>query len=304
MRTLLFGRNGQVGWELERCLGVLGDVVAVDRAAVDLKDTESIRREIDRLRPDVIVNAAAYTDVDGAESEQDNAHAINAVAPEAMARAARATNALLVHYSTDYVFDGSKDGAWLEDDATGPLNAYGRTKLAGEEAIRACGAAHLILRTSWVYASRGRNFVRTILRLAQQRDVLRVVADQYGAPTWARFIAQATVMLVQRATNDPRARALADAGETIHLANGGATDWHAFASRACAKYAAATGARLARIDPIPASEYKTAAARPANSRLDLTRLTQRWGVFAPQWELACDLVVAEIVEQAGLSRTP
>jgi dTDP-4-dehydrorhamnose reductase len=297
MRTLLFGRNGQVGWELERCLGVLGDLVAVDRAAVDLMDTDAIRREIDRMRPDVIVNAAAYTNVDGAETDADNAHAINALAPQAMAQAARAVNALLVHYSTDYVFDGSKDGAWVEDDATGPLNVYGRTKLAGELAIRASGAAHLILRTSWVYASRGRNFVRTILRLAQQRDVLRVVADQHGAPTWARFIAQATVMLVRRAMTDARARALAEAGETIHLANGGATSWHAFASRACAKYAAATGATLARIDPIPASEYKTAAVRPANSRMDLTRLTQRWGVFAPDWTQACDLVVAEIVER-------
>jgi len=266
MRTLLFGRNGQVGWELERCLGVLGDVVAVDRAAVDLKDTESIRREIDRLRPDVIVNAAAYTDVDGAESDRDNAHAINALAPEAMARAARATNALLVHYSTDYVFDGSKDGAWLEDDATGPLNAYGRTKLAGEEAIRACGAAHLILRTSWVYASRGRNFVRTILRLAQQRDVLRVVADQYGAPTWARFIAQATVMLVQRATNDPRARALADAGETIHLANGGATDWHAFASRACAMRMTASSSRRSPTCSRTACEIATSPGAASASR--------------------------------------
>ena len=296
MRLLLFGCNGQVGWELERCLGVLGNVVAVDRVAVDLADGAAVRNAVQRVRPDVVVNAAAYTNVDGAEREEDTAHAVNALAPESMAQAARELNALLVHYSTDYVFDGRKEGAWVEDDVTEPINAYGRTKLAGEQAVRASGAAHLILRTSWVYASRGKNFMRTILGLAQERDVLRVVADQYGAPTWARFIAQATVMLVQRAMTDPGSGSLVAAGETIHLANSGVATWHSFASRVCAKYAEACGVRIARIDPIPAEDYRSAAARPTNSRLDLTRLKQRWGIHTPDWEVACDLVVAELVD--------
>lgn len=293
----MFGRNGQIGWELERCLGVLGDLVAVDRGAVDLKDAAAVRREIERVRPDVVVNAAAYTSVDGAESDLESAYAVNALAPEAMARAVRSMDALLVHYSTDYVFDGRKAGPWIESDETGPLNAYGRTKLAGEEAIRSTGAAHLILRTSWVYAARGNNFLLTILRLARDRDVLRVVSDQRGAPTWARFIAQATVMLIQRGISDPVSRAWAAAGETIHVANSGATTWHEFALRACATYAASTGGSCPQIDPIPAREYKSAAERPANSRLDISRLTERWGVNAPRWEVACDLVLAELLER-------
>lgn len=305
MKLLLFGTSGQVGWELQRSLGAIGSVFAADRAAVDLRDEDAIGRHIALVRPDVVVNAAAYTNVDGAERDAEGAHAINALAPATMARAALKVNALLVHYSTDYVFDGSKNAAWDEDDRPNPLNAYGRSKLAGEEGVRSAGGAHLILRTSWVYASRGKNFLRTILRLALERETLSVVADQHGAPTSARFIAQATVLLVQRATIDPAARALAAAGETIHLANAGATTWYDFALHACAKFAEATGAKLARVDPISSTEYMTAAIRPANSLMRLDRLTRRWGVHAPSWKDACDLVVAELVDaERGLLLAP
>lgn len=297
-RTLLFGRNGQVGWELERCLGVLGELVAVDRRRVDLANPDAIAALIDEVRPAVIVNAAAWTNVDGAEDDEAGAFAINAAAPEAMARAAARHGALVVHYSTDYVFDGTKAGRYVEDDPTAPLGAYGRSKLAGETAVRDSGAAHLILRTSWVYASRGKNFVRTILRLAAERDVLRVVADQHGAPTWARFIAEATTAMLWRVRLDPAALARVQAGATVHLANAGETTWHGFASAACRLYADATGQRLCPIEPIPTSAYPTKAKRPANSRLSLARLHDDWGVTAPDWHASLALCVAELAAAA------
>jgi dTDP-4-dehydrorhamnose reductase len=294
VRTLLIGRTGQVAWELERSLGVLGELTALDRTRLDLADPDAMRSAIRAARPEVIVNAAAYTNVDGAEEDIDTAFAINAQAPETMAREARHLGATLVHYSTDYVFDGTKAGAYAENDPTAPLNAYGRSKLAGEQAIRAAGCAHLILRTSWVYASRGRNFLRTILRLAGERDVLRVVDDQFGAPTWARFIAEATVAMLWRIRLDESARRRVERGDTVHLANGGVTTWCGFASKAISLYAARTGSKLAVVEPIPASAYPTKAARPSNSRLDLARLKQDWDIAAPVWEDSLALCVDEL----------
>jgi dTDP-4-dehydrorhamnose reductase len=294
MRILLVGRTGQVGWELERSLSPLGELVAVDRTRLDLSDPQAIRNTIRSVRPAWIVNAAAYTNVDGAEDDGANAFAVNASAPEAMAQEARRLGAALIHYSTDYVFDGNKPDPYVETDAPAPLNVYGRSKLAGEEAIRASGAGHLILRTSWVYASRGKNFLRTILRLAGEREVLRVVDDQLGAPTWARFIAEATTAMLWRARFDASARERLDRGETVHLANGGSTSWCGFARKAIALHAQRTGTRLAAVEAIPASAYPTKAARPRNSRLDLHRLEREWGIAAPAWEDSLALCIDEL----------
>lgn len=300
MDILLFGRNGQVGWELERSLVALGTVIALDRRDVDLTDEVAIERRIDETRPSFILNAAAYTSVDAAEDDEPAAFKVNAAAPAAMARAARRVGALLVHYSTDYVFDGTKSGHYLERDDPVPLGAYGRSKLAGESAVRESGAAHLILRTSWVYASRGKNFVRTILRLAREREVVRVVDDQHGAPTWARFIAEATAGLLWRVQYDPAASARAAAGEIINVCNDGETTWHGFASLACQLYAEALGIEMARIEPIPSSGYPTRARRPGNSRMSLDTLRRVWGISAPSWQQSLALCVAELV---GLERT-
>lgn len=294
MRILLIGRTGQVAWELERSLRVLGELTALDRARLDLDDTDAIRSAIRNLRPGLIVNAAAYTNVDGAEDDLATAFAINAQAPETLAREARHVGAALIHYSSDYVFDGSKKDPYTEEDMPAPLNAYGRSKLAGEQAIRASGAAHLILRTSWVYAARGKNFLRTILRLAGERDTLRVVDDQFGAPTWARFIAEATAAMLWRIRFDPSARERLDEGETIHLANAGSTTWCGFATRAITLHAARTGAKLAAVEPIPSSAYTVKAARPRNSRLDLARLEREWGIAAPAWEESLALCIEEL----------
>lgn len=294
MRILLIGRTGQVGWELERSLGAVGELIAFERTRLDLCDPDAIRSAIRTIRPELIVSAAAYTNVDGAEEDIATAFATNAQAPETMAHEARNVGATLIHYSTDYVFDGSKADAYVEDDPTAPLNAYGRSKLAGEQAIRASGAAHLILRTSWVYASRGKNFLRTILRLAGEREVVRVVDDQFGAPTWARFIAEATAALLWRMRLDSSARVRVERGETVHLANGGSTTWFGFASRAIELHAARTGKKLAAIEPIPSWAYPTKAARPRNSRLDLRRLEQEWGVATQTWEDSLALCIEEL----------
>ncbi len=302
MRILLFGANGQVGWELARSLGVVGEVVAVDRKVVDLGNSHGIEHLIGDLSPSVVVNAAAYTNVDAAESDAAGAFAVNSGAVAAMAAATARANALLVHYSSDYVFDGSGDRAWTEDDPPHPINVYGRSKLAGEDAIRASGGSHLILRTSWVYASRGRNFVRTILRLAQERDEIRVVSDQYGAPTSARFIAQATAKLIDAVSKDKVLWARVASGEIVNLTNGGVTSWYGLARHVCDAFAANMGRPLARIVPVAAAEYKTAARRPSNSRLDLARLTATWSVVAQPWQQACDLVLSELVEQSRASR--
>jgi dTDP-4-dehydrorhamnose reductase len=289
---LLLGKDGQVGWELQRSLAVLGDVVALGRAGVslpgldaplcgDLEDLDGLRRTVQVLRPAVIVNAAAYTAVDQAEAEPARAHRINAEAPGVLAQAAADVGAWLVHYSTDYVFDGSGDQPWREDDATAPLNVYGRTKLAGEQAIRASGCRHLILRTQWVYGVRGGNFARTMLRLAQTRERLTVVADQIGAPTGADLIADATAHVLRQVL------ATGQGSGTYHLAAAGATSWHGYArlliDAARQRWPDAPW-RVQAIDPVPTSAYPTPAPRPRNSRLDTTRLRQTFGLHLPPWE--------------------
>ena len=281
MRILLTGVNGQVGWELQRTLAPLGEVIAADRSLLDLADTAAIRRTVAALAPDLIVNPAAYTAVDKAESEPELAHAINAAAPGELA----ACGIPLVHFSTDYVFDGRKPDAYVEDDAPNPLGIYGATKLAGEQAVQRAGIPHLILRTSWVYGRRGRNFLLTMQRLARERDTLAVVDDQFGAPTWSRLIAEATAQVIARWLDRPGQAA---ASGIYHLTCGGRTSWHGFTAAILAHLA--TGeAPLARLTAIPTAGYPTPAARPANSQLNCDRLAATFGVRLPDWESALAL---------------
>ena len=284
MKLLVTGATGQVGWELARSLMPLGEVVALDRAACDLSDPQAAAAVVAGYAPDVIVNAAAYTAVDKAESEPELANRINADAVGALADTARSLGALLVHYSTDYVFDGSKATAYVETDPTAPLNVYGASKLAGEQAIAASGCDYLLLRTTWVYAARGQNFVATMLRLFAEREQLRVVGDQHGAPTWARNIADATAGLIcwaQAATaaGDPVQR-------VYNLSAAGETTWHGFAEeihRLAVQRWPDHPWKLREIEAIPTSAYPTPAARPHNSRLDGTLLAEETRVVMPHW---------------------
>lgn len=285
MRILLTGINGQVGWELQRTLAPLGEVIAADRNVLDLADTASIRRRVMALAPDLIVNPAAYTAVDKAESEPDLAHVINAAAVSELAGCGMP----LVHFSTDYVFDGRKAGAYKEDDPPNPLGVYGATKLAGEEAVQCAGIPHLILRTSWVYGLRGRNFLLTMQRLARERDSLAVVDDQFGAPTWSRLIAEGTALVIARWLD--RADQTAASG-IYHLACGGRTSWHGFTAAILAHLAAGEE-KLASLTAIPSSGYPTPAARPANSQLDCGKLADAFGVRLPDWERALALCMEQ-----------
>jgi len=292
-RILLIGSNGQVGWELARTLMPLGPVLIPERDQCDLARPDTLTALVNSLRPDVIVNAAAYTAVDKAEDETDLAMTVNARAPGALAAAAHRHSALLVHYSTDYVFDGTKVGAYSETDMPNPRSAYGRSKLAGEEAIRAAGADHLIFRTSWVFAARGKNFLRTILRLAGEREELRIVADQFGAPTWARLIAEVTALALGQELARKKNGGLESA--TFNLTAAGETSWHGFASAIIAA-ARARGAKLScrTVVPITTAEYPLPAARPANSRLAGARLTERYALALPKWEDCMQLCLAEL----------
>lgn len=297
MKILLLGKNGQVGWELQRSLALLGELIALDRRGDtglcgDLADLDGLAATVRAVRPQVIVNAAAYTAVDKAESEPELAHRINAEAPAVLAREAQACGALLVHYSTDYVFDGSGAQPWREDDATGPLSVYGHTKLAGEQAIAASGAAHLILRTSWVYAARGGNFARTMLRLAQERERLTVIDDQWGAPTGADLIADVTAHTVREI------RRQAQPGGTYHLAASGFTTWFSYAKHVLAQAGQAREAikiKATEVLPIATSQYPTPARRPHNSRLDCSRLQDAFGLTLPPWQHGVDRMLAEIL---------
>lgn len=282
-RILLTGKNGQVGWELQRALAPLGEVTAFDRGGLDLASPDRIAATVRELKPDIIVNAAAYTAVDKAEAEPQAAMTINATAPGILADEARPLGALLVHYSTDYVFDGTKPTPYTEDDAPNPLNAYGRSKLAGERAIRASGCRHLVLRTTWVYGNRGQNFLRTILRLAAEREQLRIVDDQFGAPTWSRLIAEATASMI--AQHQPPEG-------LFHLASGGATSWYGFA-RAILELTAGQRSRQPQVAPCTTAEYPLPAARPANSRLDCTKLAVAAGVGLPDWDAALALCLGD-----------
>jgi dTDP-4-dehydrorhamnose reductase len=285
MRLLVVGRTGQVGWELCRALAPLGEVIALSRADLDLGDADAIRTAIRRVRPDILLNAAAFTSVDAAETAEQEAYAVNAEAPAVMAGALRQSGGSLIHYSTDYVFDGTKDGAYREDDAPNPLGAYGRTKLAGEEAVRASGAAHIILRTSWVYGLRGRNFLLTMLRLSRQQDRLRIVDDQFGAPTWSRHIAVATALVIARG-----GLKLATLRATYHLSSRGSCSWHGFAEAIMQRW---RGGSAPAIEAISTEAFGAAAPRPRNSRLDCGRIAADFGIALPDWRAVLDSVYEE-----------
>jgi dTDP-4-dehydrorhamnose reductase len=295
MKILLFGCNGQLGWELQRSLAPLGELISLsarsEQYCGDLADLAGISRTIATLRPDVVVNAAAYTAVDKAQTEPERAHLVNAQAPAAMAVAAAQCGALLVHYSTDYVFDGSGEHARKEDEPTGPLNVYGQTKLEGEQAILASGCAHLIFRTSWVYAARGGNFAKTMLRLGAQRDELNVIDDQTGAPTGAELLADATAHAVLQTLAHPERQGL------YHLAASGQTTWFAYARQVFALATHLGGiSGLARLAPIPTSAYPTPAARPLNSRLDCSKFQAAFGLVLPDWHNGVERMMKELHE--------
>lgn len=294
-RFLITGANGQLGFELQRALAPLGEFIALDRAGCDLSIADSIRAAVRAAKPDVIFNAGAYTAVDKAESEPDQAHAINAVAPGVIGEEAAKIGALVIHYSTDYVFDGKKAEAYLEADTATPLGVYGETKLAGEQALVGSCARHLIFRTSWVFGLHGKNFIKTILRLASERSELKIVADQFGAPTGAALLADTSTHIA--------ARYLRDGSENFpfglyHLAAAGETSWHGFAQHIVAK---ATNApfrdAINRIHPITTPEYPTPAARPANSRLDTTKFRTAFGLHLPDWRHGADQVLDVLLEK-------
>ncbi|MDN7586552.1 dTDP-4-dehydrorhamnose reductase [Burkholderia seminalis] len=287
---LVTGVNGQVGFELLRSLQGLGRVVACDRSMLDLSDLDRVRSVVRELKPSIIVNPAAYTAVDKAETDVDAARRLNAEVPRAFAEEAARLGAALVHYSTDYVFDGTKDGAYVETDATNPQNVYGLTKLEGEQAIAATGCAHLILRTSWVYGRRGKNFLLTMLKLGSERPELRVVADQVGAPTWSKTIATATSHIVTQALAADDADWWAQRSGVYHFTSAGATSWHGFAE---AIFAHAMGERAPKVLPIPASDYPVPAKRPSNSRLSHDKLTEAFGLRLPDWADALKLCLSE-----------
>ncbi len=282
MRILLTGRNGQVGWELERSLAGLGEVSAFDVSSMDLAVPDQIVARVREIKPDVIVNAAAYTAVDAAEQEPELAMAINGTAPGVLAEEAKRLGSLLVHYSTDYVFDGTKDGPYAEDDATGPIGAYGRSKLAGEEAVRAACKRHVILRTAWVYGVHGGNFVKTMLRVGAERPELKVVGDQVGSPSFAVDIARAVLAVVSNIVTRPDDR---DLYGTFHCSGAGSTSWHGFACKIFDLAAPHLGKRPV-VREITTAEYPTPARRPANSRLSSDKLKAFHGASMRPWEEA------------------
>lgn len=297
-RVLILGAAGQVGRELQRSFTSFGEVIAVDRGAADLVVPDQIRDLIRRVQPEVILNAAAYTAVDRAEAETDLAFAINGEAPRVLAEEAQRHNALLVHYSTDYVFDGSKQGPWVETDETKPLNLYGASKLAGEEAIRQVGGQYLILRTSWVYGPHGRNFLLTMLRLGRERDRLTVVNDQHGAPTTSVEIASATRAIVDGIAEGRHGQAAQWAG-LYHMTCSGSTTWCGFAEAIFAKAGPLLDGRKPNACPISSSEYPTPAKRPRNSVLSNAWLNTQFGVALSPWETALDMVIRALIEQNG-----
>jgi dTDP-4-dehydrorhamnose reductase len=298
LRILLLGKNGQVGWELQRSLAPLGEVLALDRHSTphcgDLSQPERLAQTVRDWRPDVIVNAAAHTAVDKAESEPDLARCLNAIAPAALAQVAADIGAWLVHYSTDYVFNGQGEQPWQEGDATGPLSVYGQTKLEGEQAIMASGCQHLIFRTSWVYAARGGNFAKTMLRLAGERERLTVIDDQHGAPTGADLIADVTAHAIRKAMANP-ATALTG---IYHLVASGETTWHGYASHVIAQarhIQAELALKVTEIAPVPTSAFPTPARRPLNSRLSTQKLQQAFGLVLPPWQQGVNRMLTEIL---------
>ena len=297
MKILLFGKGGQVGWELQRALAPLGELIALDFDTAgdlsgDFSQPEAVAATVRRVAPDLIVNAAAHTAVDKAESEADLARLINASTPGRIAQEAKALGAHLIHYSTDYVFDGSGDAPRDETAATGPLSVYGRTKLEGEQLIAASGAIHLILRTSWVYAARGGNFAKTMLKLAKERERLTVIADQFGAPTGAELLADVSAHAARMLRARPELSGL------YHCVAAGETSWYGYATHVIERARAAGHAIKVAPDailPIPTTDYPTPATRPLNSRLDTRRLREVFGLVLPPWQQGVDRMLAEIL---------
>lgn len=298
MKILLLGKNGQVGWELQRSLAPLGELIALSSASTDycgdLTNLEGLAQTVRDIAPDVIVNAAAYTAVDKAQTETDAARTVNAVAPAVLARQAQRCGAWLVHYSTDYVFDGSGSAPWTETDQTNPLSVYGTTKLAGEAAVREAGCRHLIFRTSWVYSARGANFAKTMLRLAQERDQLNVIDDQFGAPTGAELLADVTAHCILHGQRHPEVSGL------YHLVAAGVTSWFDYACFVV-ESARSAGQEIRTapdaIKPIPASAYPLPAARPHNSRLATGKLQNVFKLTLPDWRIGVQRMLTEISEK-------
>lgn len=296
MKILLFGKNGQLGWELQRSLAPLGELIALDRHSTDLcgnlADLQGLAQTVQRLRPDIIVNAAAHTAVDKAESEPELAHTLNALAPGVLAQEAHKLGAWLVHYSTDYVFDGSGSAPWLETDTPAPLSVYGRSKLEGERLIQAAGPKHLIFRTSWVYAARGGNFAKTMLRLAQERETLAVIDDQFGAPTGAELLADVSAHAIRQVLQRPQD------GGLYHLAAAGETTWNKYAKHVISQAGQAQPAIkiiAKEVAAVASSAFPTAATRPLNSRLDTGKLQSTFGLALPAWQQGVDRMLAEIL---------
>jgi len=297
MKILLLGKNGQVGWELQRALAPLGELIALDfdspgPLGADFSKPESLAATVRAVAPQIIVNAAAHTAVDKAESEPELARAINASTPGVLAREAVAIGAWLVHYSTDYVFDGSGSTPWLEDSPTGPLSIYGQTKLEGENAIRASGVRHLIFRTSWVYAARGGNFAKTMLRLAKERDKLTVIDDQVGAPTGADLLADITAHALRAAQQQPVLSG------TYHAVASGEISWHGYAKHVV-EFARAAGQPIKvaadAIEPVPTSAFPTPAKRPGNSRMNTRKLQETFGFTLPAWQAGVERMLTEVL---------
>jgi dTDP-4-dehydrorhamnose reductase len=295
MKILLFGKNGQLGWELQRALSPLGELIALQRVDYspfcgDLANLAKLSQTIRSLRPDIVVNAAAYTDVDRAESEAEMARLINAKAPEIMAKEVATLGGWLVHYSSDYVFDGSGNRPWNESDKATPCNFYGQTKREGELAIQASGCQHLILRTSWIYGSKGNNFVKTILQLAREREMLHIVNDQIGAPTGADLLADVTAHALRQNAWKPMVSGL------YHVASAGETSWYEYANF-IVDSAKDLGEllQIRSITPIASDEYSTAAKRPKNSRLATTKLSASFSLYLPHWKVGVSRLLKEIL---------
>lgn len=305
MKLLVTGATGQIGWQLQRTLAPFGEVVALSRSELDLSNPDASAKVVHQIKPDVLLNAAAYTAVDKAESEPELAHTVNAVTPGRMATELARTGGLMIQYSTDYVFDGAKQGPYNEDDATNPLNAYGKSKLAGEKAIAESGCSHIILRTSWVYDTRGKNFLRTVLRLARERHELRMVDDQYGSPTWARPIAEAVAAIVAKVSGGSAAERWQQSG-IYNITAAGSTSWAGFAQAILqdyeellswpAEFGEFSGPLLAKqVVPIGSATYKSAAQRPANSTLSNEKLQRDFGLGLPDWRYLLRLALLETV---------
>ncbi len=296
MKTLLFGKNGQLGWELNRSLQPLGQVIALNREQADFSDPDSLREIVRNIKPDVIVNAVAFTAVDKAEDDEDLAAIINSVAPGILAEEALRIDALLIHYSTDYVFDGTKEGPYIETDEPNPVNAYGRTKLAGEHALQSSGCNYLIFRTSWIYASRAHNFLLTILKLANERDELSIVADQIGSPTSARLVADTTVLCLHQAVKEKRSGVFSSG--LYHLTSSNYTSWHGFSEEivSTANIYLNASLKVKIIKGIPTVDYPTPAKRPMNSCLSTTGAEKKFHIHLPDWKVLLRLCMEEVYD--------